>query len=200
MDPKILSGLAGVVYALGTFPYWYTIWKKQSRPSIASWLIWFLIDAISLAGMWAEHQLNGLIIAATILSFITLLCAFWCGSWKWQKLDTVCLAGALLGIVLWQLSSDATVGIVIASIVNIIGAIPTVEGAWSEPERENRFTWTAYWISCVIALASLTEFTLTSAAQPISFTIVETAMIMIVWLRPRRTRISTASSDDSCLL
>lgn len=185
MDPKSLSVLAGILYGVGTIPYLNSIRNGTGRPSISSWLIWFLIDAVTLAGMWVEHQLNGLIISSTFFCFIILLFACKRGMWEWSRMDTYCLIGAVLGIILWKAFGEATVAIITCAVVNLIGAVPTVTRAWEDPTRENRATWTLYWLSCVVTLFALTEWTWASASQPVSFTVVESIVFGIVWLKPR---------------
>lgn len=185
MGHEILSGLAGVVYVLGTVPYLYKIYQREDRPSISSWLIWTLLDGITLTGMIFERQVNGLIIAAVACSLLTTTFAAWRGSWEWDRKDTACLIGAILGILIWKIASSATLAIATCAIVNLIGGYPTVKRAWEEPQRENSFTWTCYWVSCVLTLLSLREWSLASASQPVSFTVVETMMLYVVWFRPR---------------
>ena len=178
-----LLKLAGWTYVAGTVPYLYRILTGKDRPSLSSWLVWLIVDAISLAGMWQKNQLNGLIIAATSCSVFTVICAFWRGTWEWERIDTICVALSGAGIVLWQILGDATAAILICAVVNLIAAWPTVTRAWHEPARENRFTWACYEASCVLTLIGLATWTIDSAAQPLSYTIVETVMVVLVFFR-----------------
>ena len=185
MDIKhILSVVAGLLFLAGYAPYIRAILRGETRPSKASWMIWATLDLITIAGMFAKHAINGQIIGATVGAWVVFTLSLKHGVPGWTKLDKLCLAGGALGILLWQAFSSPVMGIVTSSAAIFMGAIPTFKSAWHKPENEDRVAWTIYWLSCVVALAAIPHWTLADAAQPVVFSINETVVMYLLWLRP----------------
>ncbi len=182
---KILAVLSGLVCLAGFVPYLRAILKGDAKPAKASWVIWTSLDTITFAGMWIEGTLNGQMMAVIFGAWTTVVFALKYGKAGWTKLDKLCLFGATLGIVLWKAFDDPVFGIVISQIVIFFGSIPTFVSAWQYPSRENKLAWTLFWISCVLTIAAIPAWTLADAAQPITFFVVESVMMFILFVRPR---------------
>lgn len=180
----VIGFLSGVVFLIAFFPYIIAIVRKQTVPSKASWIIWATLDSITLAGMWTAGTLNGQIVGAVTGAWIVTILSLFNGKAGWTRLDIFCFGGAALGITLWWLFNSPVIGIVVSVTVVFLAAFPTFRTAWKEPEKEDRTAWTLYWISCVLALIAVPSWTLSDAAQPISFSVIETTMMILLW-RPR---------------
>lgn len=182
---EVLSVLAGVIFILGFIPYMAAILRKETKPAKVSWLIWATIDTITFAGMAAAGTLNGQIAGALAGSWFVVALALRFGSPGWTLLDKLCLAGAALGILLWVLSHDPVLAIVTSLAVASIGSVPTIVSAWHHPERENRLAWILFWVSCVCATLAIPRWTLADAAQPITFLVIESIMMVLLFLKTR---------------
>ncbi len=185
----LLSMLSGVVFLLAFVPYIRAIIKGETKPSKMSWLIWGCLDVITLLAMYAQHSVNGQIIGAVCGAFVVFILAMKYGKSGWTKLDMFCLSGAIIGIVLWQTMSNPNLGILASAVTAIIGSIPTFVNAWKNPEQENFTAWTIFWISCVLAMFAIPQWTIADATQPIFFTVIETAMMFILIIRRRRPQL-----------
>lgn len=197
---KVLSAIAGIVFLFGYIPYIRAIWKTRmqplgtrgkAEPAKASWVIWTTLDSINCAAMYAANVLNGQIIGAIMGAMIVVVLALRFGKPGWSALDRLCLAGAAIGIGLWQAFQNPVLGIVTSNLVVAIGSVPTFVSAWHDPSREDKAAWTLYWISCLFAVAAIPHWTLADATQPLTFLAVETTMMFILFVRPRL--IKTAS-------
>ncbi len=182
----VLTVIAGVLFLLGFVPYIYSILKGQSKPAKASWVIWAILDTITLAAMYAKNAVNGQIIGAVIGAWIIVVLAFLYGKPGWTKLDKYCLGGAALGIALWVAFNDPVWGIVVSNAVVFLGAFPTYKPAWNDPWREDKFAWTLFWLSCVFAILAIPAWTLEDATQPVVFFVVESIMMYIIYIRARQ--------------
>jgi len=185
-----LSLLSGILQVAGFFPYGYATIKGRTKPAKASWLIWAVLDTITLVGMYAANSLNGQIIGAVVGVWVIVALAFNYGKPGWAMLDVVCLAGGAFGIALWQMFDNPTLAIVTSLTVVAIGAIPTITNAFVHPEEEDRIAWLLYTLAAVAAIFAIPKWDLDNAAQPITFFVVEAIMMWLLWVRPRSRRVT----------
>lgn len=184
MQP-FLQWIAGLLVITAFVPYGLAIHRKQTVPMKASWLIWLVLDSVTFAGMYAADAVNGQILGAVVGGWIIVFLAFKHGEAGWTKLDKFCLAGAALGIALWQIFDNPLLGITTSLSVLFLGAIPTFVSAWKDPRRENKAGWVIFWLSCVFTTAAIPEWTFADVAQPIVFLLINSTMMFILF-RPRK--------------
>lgn len=181
----VLSIVAGVLFIAAFVPYIRAILCDETKPVKATWLIWASLDSITIAGMYAEGTVNGQILGAVCGAWTVAMLSLNYGTPGWTKLDKFCLGGAVLGIVLWQVFSNPVLGITTSLSVVFLGSIPTFSSAWKDPSGEDRTAWTIFWLSCVAAVIAVPQWTLADAAQPITFFLIESIMMYILYFRPR---------------
>jgi hypothetical protein len=198
-----LGIIAGVLFPIGFFRYGQTIWKYRHasfgtkgkpEPQKVTWLIWVSLDTITFLGMFVKGTLNGQIIA-TMLAWPLVVLGVIYGKKGWAPLDVFCLAGAVLGILLWQLFGDATFGIITTCFIVFFGSFPVFVSAWDKPEGEDKWAWLIFWVSCVFQMIAVWlngVWTLDVAAQPISFAVIETILMYELFVRPnlRSTKLA----------
>jgi hypothetical protein len=107
------------------------------------------------------------------------------GKAGWTMLDKLVLAGAAIGLVLMLI--NPVYGLIASLSVLLLGSIPTFVSAYKDPSSENKLAWMLYFISCIFALIGVEQWDVTHATQPVTFTIIETAMVILIWVRPRFT-------------
>ncbi len=185
----VLSISAGVLFILGFVPYIRYILKNrhaedEGKPMKTSWIIWAVLDSITISGMIATHSLNGQIVGAVIGAWIVVVLAFLYGKPGWRTVDKFCLGGAVVGIALMFISP--TLAIVSSNSTVFLASIPTFVSTYEKPERENKTAWTIYWISCVMATVAIPQWDWDNATQPVTFLVIETIMMWLLWIRPRR--------------
>lgn len=191
---KMLSLIAGVLFVLAFVPYINSILRGKlvngkriyTRPSKVTWVIWATLDTITLAGMMAKDAVNGQIVGAVIGAWMVAVLTLIYGKPGWTRLDKFCLAGAALGITFMKVFNP-TMGIVTSLSVVFLGSIPTFKGAYENPAQEDRTAWTIFWLSCVAAVLAIPTFDLDNASQPITFFVIESIMMWLLW-KPRIKR------------
>lgn len=180
-----LGFFAGILFIVGFFPYINAIARGKARPAKVSWLIWISTDLITFAAMIASGTLNGQMIGVITGGTMVTVLALLKGERGWSRIDRFCLAGAVIGIVLWAISGDPDVAIVLIGAVGFLGSIPTFVSAWKNPDSENRLAWTIFWLSCVCAVLAIPKLTIADAVQPLIFFVIESVMMYILYIRKR---------------
>lgn len=180
----ILSVAAGILFVIGFVPYIRAILAGETKPAKASWIIWASLDTIILIGMWVQNAVNGQIVGAVAGAWIVVAFALKYGVPGWTRLDKFCLVGAVVGIVLWKMFDNPTLGIFVSLCVGFLGSIPTIVSAWYDPSKEDKTGWTIFWLSCICAVAAIPKLTLEDAGQPITFCTIETIMMFLLFIKP----------------
>lgn len=130
-----------------------------------------------------QGAMSGTMLAGTIGSTTVAILALVKGERGWSKIDQVCLGGAVIGMILWTLTHNANIAIVITMGVMMIGAVPTLKSAWVNPLAENALAWTLYAVGCVVGLMAVTEWTVAGSLQPMVFMAIDGPICAVVWLR-----------------
>ena len=149
---------SGVLFVVAFLPYIWAIVNHQTVPSLVSWAIWASVDTLAFLAMKKEKALNGQIIGA--------------------------VAGAVTSIILWQKTGNAVLTIIYSQVATFAGAVPTFVGGYTNPSQENPIAWSIWLVSCVCALFAIKKWDLANALQPLTFTAIETVMVILVVVRP----------------
>lgn len=191
-----LSVLAGIIFVVGFVPYLRAVLKHETRPSKASWIVWWTIDAVTLAGMLAKNTVNGQIIGALAGASIVVVLALKYGKPGWTWLDKASLGGCALGIVLWKLFNDADFGIAVSMVVVFLGSFPTFASVWKNPANEDKTAWVIFFASGVCAVIAIPAWTIADALQPWVYFAGNCVIISLLfikpWLLPKKAGIPTA--------
>lgn len=185
IDARTLSHLAFWFVLAGLIRYAWTVKRDKTDSTLASWIIWFALDMVTLGGMFKADTVNGQIIGTVIGEVFVVHAAYHHAKRAWALVDKVCLGLGCIGLTIVCCGDPAT-GIAATLIGVFIGAIPTFVSALKDPTREDKLAWILFWISCVYELrATPWPWTIAAAAQPITFTVIETIMLYLLFLHPR---------------
>lgn len=182
----MFATLAGLLYVAGFAPYIASVIRGKSKPSKATWLIWSVLDIITLVGMMSQGQVSATLVAGTCGSLTVAILALRKGEAGWSKVDRLAIAGAIAGLALWALTRSANVAIIITLAVMMIGAVPTLKSAWADPAAENKVAWALYATGCLFGLLAITEWSVAGAAQALVFTLIDGSITAVVFLRRRK--------------
>ena len=149
----------------------------------ATWLIWASLDSITILGMNIENSINGQILSSVVGAWTVFFLSLRYGVLGWTWLDRICLASVGLSILLWWWFNSPLLGIIICLLANCIGSIPTLHSAWKDARRENKLGWVTGTIASLCALASVSNWTLAHYAQPISFLVIQIAVLYLLFIR-----------------
>ena len=161
---QIIGIIAGILAILGYIPYIISILRGRTRPNKATWLIWTLVGALLAFSYSAEGDINSIWLPMGYFlgPFITTILSIRYGYSEWSKLDKICIVVAILSIIPWLLSDNATFTLLINVLIDSTGAIPTVVKSYREPETEDATAWAIFFIANTIELFAISTWNLAS--------------------------------------
>lgn len=174
--------LSNVLSVVSVFPYLVSIVKGQAKPRIVTWVVWSALTAISCAASIFEKQYVTAIflLVTTLLTSSVAIVGWKYGDKKVEKLDIACLVGAILGIVVWQLSNSPSLAVIFILVIDLMGGIPTLVHSWKKPEEEE---WRAFAISIVSSfctLLALSNWQITAFAFPLYLFVMSSTYTIII--------------------
>jgi len=179
-----VNTLSGILFFAAFLPYVWAIVNGQTVPSPVSWAIWASVDTLALLAMRKEKATSGQLTGAVAGAWVITILALVFGRPTMGSIEWVSIAGAVAGIVLWQRTGNAVLAIICSQVAVFAGAIPTFVKAYANPAQEDPIAWSIWFISCICALLAIKKWNLANALQPLTFTAIETTMVVFVVIRP----------------
>lgn len=186
----VLSVVAGLMFFAGFIPYIIAIIGRKIHPKKTSWFIWSGLQVITVLAMISSHSLNGQVVGAALGDlFVVMLVIVYSKEKGFKTLDKLCLAGAVVGILLWKFFNDPVLAIIFAQTTMFLGSLPTYNSAWHEPENEDKLSWTLWSLSSLPAIAAISEWSLAGIFQPLCYLVGNSIMIYLLFVRPKFIRM-----------
>lgn len=190
---EILGAMATIIGFIGYIPYFRGIFLGSTKPHAFSWFIWGLIMAIVFAVQVVEKGGPGTWNTAlsTIACFSIAILALFYGKRAFPFFDWIILVTAMLSLVFWRLMNDPTVSIVIISIVDAVGFVPTFRKGFNLPFEENISTYASFALKFTISIIALDTLTIATWLYPASLVLMNGAFAFL--LLARRRQLSSAT-------
>lgn len=185
MNHALIGQIAGVIALIQIIPYIVSILRGHTKPERASYLIWFIVDVISIISYISVGARStvwtGLVFCLT--GFLVLVLSIKHGVGGFSKFDLGCLLLALAGTAIWVGSSNALVALYFLTFVKFIGYVPTIKKAYFLPKTENTLSWSLAAFASVLNLFALATL-LPSIALPVVITALLQSLISYLLLFP----------------
>lgn len=197
---NFLIVLVSLIDLLANVPYIKDVIKGKSKPNIASWSTWTLVNIITVvAAIAAGEAFNTVALGATFLagSFAILLLGLYHGTRKYTWFDGICQAIALTGVVLWQLAGNPNIALLFVLIVDIFASAPTVRHAFLYPHEETWMTFFIAAISAIILLLLAPSRTFAALAIPIDAVVINSLITGTIVVRGRQLKPPVTSHKRS---
>jgi uncharacterized protein with PQ loop repeat len=160
--------IAGFFGLLGYLPYIITTIRGKNIPNRATWWIWGTLGIIQGITYYCSGASNTIwlpiLYAACQIIIAVLSIKF--GEGGWNRFDRICLIGAGFSLILWWWYDSPTAALLFTLVIDSFGALPTVIKSYHNPETENCFSWTIFFIANTLNLFALENWSLELAAYP----------------------------------
>ncbi len=183
---KIASGvIAALIGAGGFLPYFRDMFSRKTQPHIYTWLVWVLTQGTAAVAVWYGGGSWG----ALDLTFATLFVAgvflfsFKYGTKNITKSDTIVLVAALCAILVWWQLNNPSLSVIMVSVIDVVGYVPTLRKSYQEPWSETLVAWVAGTVANVFAVIALSEYNLLTMTYLISITFANLVLISLCFFR-----------------
>jgi hypothetical protein len=163
MLPAGFTVIAILLRFLSGMSYFKATWQGRAQPSLVSWSFWSITALIA----FTVQMLKGggtsawVTLAIGISPIAVCAAALYRGAYQagFSRSDKWCVFLTIVGILLWLISKNPLVALVMSILADIFSSIPTILKSWRAPHTEHP---TAYALS--IASMGLTLLTISNWA------------------------------------
>jgi len=163
MDYKfIIAIIASAITIIAYIPYFRDVFLKKTKPHLFTWLIWGITQGTAAALLLYGGGKFGSIslIIGTILVFAIFLLSFKYGTKDITKSDKIVLALTLIAIVIWWQLDNPLVAVIMISLIDGAGYIPTIRKSFKNPWTETLSFWILMAVVDLLAMIASTEYNL----------------------------------------
>jgi hypothetical protein len=177
-----LGFIAGFIAFISFIPYVISILKGETKPQRATFAIWSAINLVTLLSYFASGARETIWVLAvyTILQIGVFLLSLKYGMGGLEKVDLVCLAGAILGIVAWTATKDPVMALYISIAVEFLGWLPLIKKVYLHPKTENTLSWSLAGLAALLNLFALTSLQPDIISYPIYLFLSEGAIAILL--------------------
>lgn len=188
MTYETIGIVAGVLALGGYIPYVFSIFKGVTRPNKASWIIWTVVGGLLAVSYFAEGDPNAIWLPMGYFfgPLIVAILSFHYGYSEWSRIDKICLILAILSVIPWLLSKDATLTLLINVLIDSMGAIPTIVKTYKEPETEDFTAWFIFFLANTIQLFAISTWDISSTYPIYLFFLAGSIVLLIIKDKVRR--------------
>lgn len=181
----IFAFIALVVSLFAFYPYLRDIFLNRTKPHIYTWLIWTITQGTAVFALWYGGGGWGAVelTIGTFLVFIIFLFSIKKGTRNITKSDTIILFVALLSVIVWWKLDNPILAVIMVSLIDLFGYIPSWRKCWSNPYSETLSTWVLFAIGNIFAILALNEYNILTLTYLITIIIGNIILVSISLLR-----------------
>ena len=161
--------LSAVIFPISYFPYIKDTLRGKTKPERASWFIWATLGAIAFFSQLAKGATDSLWLSGlgTFYSILIFLLSVRYGVGGFTKRDIVALCVAGIGLLLWSVTKEPAVALLLVIIVDAAGAYVTIVKSYENPESETLITWFLDGTAGLLSALSVGSFNVILLAYPL---------------------------------
>lgn len=183
-----LALLSALISICNVSFYLKAILNGKVKPHMYTWIIWGMVAGTVAAGQIFDGASAGAgvaVIAALNCSAIVVL-SFSYGSKDITKSDKICLIGCLIALLLWPLTNSPLWSIIIVTIIDLTGYIPTMRKSFKAPHQESIYIFSIFLVTTTLGLFALHNYTFITTIYLIAMNIANTGMLLFLLIRRKQ--------------
>jgi len=192
MDVKSVIGLIAIVISIiGYVPYFRDIFSGKTKPHAFSWLVWGVLNGIAFIGqLHARGGPGAWAVGVTATALCTIFAlALVRGERDIRRFDWLYLGGAAAALCLWGLTEKPVLAIILITIVDLFGFLPTVRKAYAKPHQETLSTYQINTLKYLLVVIALQHYTLTTTLFPAAVALMNGAFVAMLVVRRQKLQV-----------
>ncbi len=179
---EIIGVFGGLLAIAGSIPYMIDAYKKKITPHRITWGIFTLVDIIAIANQLAAGATNSvwLVVGFAAANLTIFVLSLRHGSGGTERLDIIVLCGAILGVLVWQISGHPIASIISNLVVITLAMAPTYKKGWINPKSETSTVFLLGAIASLLAAVSVGRLDYVLLLTPVYTLVVQGALFIIL--------------------
>lgn len=198
MSFKLAIAIASVVMTIAGYLFYFKdIFAGKTKPHMYTWLIWGLLTGIAFFGQLADGAGTGAWVTGVTaaVSFLIVALSFKYGEKNITRSDTYFLIASLASIVLWLVTNDPLLSIILITIVDFVAFVPTIRKSLIKPGEETLIHYFFAGGKFVLAIIALENYSIVTTLYPLSLVLANWLFVVLVLIR--RDQLSKENHEDS---
>ncbi len=184
MLPSYFVIIGTVIGSVGALWYLIDTIRGNVKPNRVSFLLWSVAPLIAFAaqiqkGVGIQSLMTFSVGFFPLLIFIASFVNKK-AEWKLTRFDLTCGAVSLLGLVLWLITKEGNVAILLSIAADGLAAVPTIVKAYHHPETEIGWPWLTAAMNGLLTLLTVSDWTLAHYGFPLYILLVNLIIYVLV--------------------
>jgi hypothetical protein len=183
---KTTCGIIATLIGIASFyPYLRDVFRHKTEPHTYTWLIWTILQVTGVLAMYHSGAGIGvmtLTAGAFFCAYIFILSLKY-GTKNITVFDTICLIGALAAIGVYVFMHNATLSVILITIIDFVGFLPTMRKAYAEPYSETLAMYALFTVSSAFNMVAISIYSITTTLYPGSIMFTNALCCIILWAR-----------------
>jgi hypothetical protein len=153
----ILLSVSALLAITGSSTYCASILSGRTKPHRITRLVLLFVLTLNFIGVIAAHgnlgaELYGGIICAFGVAFFIL--SLRRGMGGTTAFDWICFVIAMAGVIGWQITGSAILGIWLAALADFVAYLPAFAKTWKYPRTESPWLYSLSGLAAILSLAA----------------------------------------------
>lgn len=165
----LLSNLAIAITILAFVPYILQIFMGKVRPHVISWLIW----GISTLVIFIAQLLDGggvgawpIGVSAALTLIVAMLAFVYRADTRIDRKDQLTFIVTLLALPIWMLTAAPLYAVLILTLVDLSGFLPTLRKVSHDPHSESMIFFALFAVRNLLVLLALEHYSVVTVLFP----------------------------------
>lgn len=183
---RIIAGVIAVLVAMTGYSFYLRdIFRNNTKPHAFSWLLWGIMEIIAFAAQVVKHGGPGAWVtgASSIITLFIFTLALTKGTRDFTRFDWIALFASLGGILLWWLTKDPTLSVILIATADAIAFTPTFRKGFNKPFEETLVEYSLSMVKHLIGISALQSFSIATWFYPASLVLSNGSFVSMMLIR-----------------
>lgn len=190
--------LAVVMTIIGYFFYFRDIFANKTKPHAYSWLVWAVLTGIAFFGQLDDGAGAGAWVTGVtaLISFVIFGLALSRGEKDIHLSDKLNLLGASAALVLWGITSNPLSSIILITIIDFLGFLPTIRKSYMKPHEETLIHYVFAGLKFALGIIALENYSVITWLYPLSLVLANGLFIALLVVRRKQLHVGLTVTSN----